>query len=474
MDILDALSDLPEDYAALGLPKNASPKSSGPARAAQTHEGGITVKHTNESRVSLIHSKLGMAAAIAVCVGLNAALILGIISMKKEAGSLTPGASTAAQTDAVLTTEIQEITDGSVPELVGKDWETAKRIAKERGILLSKQNVDANGQPAGTVVQQMEYTNTLIFCNVASDPNAHDTEITFQLPQDQSGWYYIYLRDEQQESLGCSIPFCAEDSGTRWGFTADCPEPDTKAEAVLVNTENEKEAVIGSYILHQSPAPFAEEWDTFVPFDTVSEDIEAAFRAVKADPQQSSVHGITAPALVGKDWETAKRLAMENDFLLSMYYVKPTETDQIIGTVVSQSPAAGETVQKNARVVVCKVVLASLPPNTISFRPMLPANYSGLFYIYLRDEQQEVLGCSSVFKMDGESLSWPFAVECPEPEMKAEAVLVNAETGKEAVMGSYFMHCGYVNEEDTEKQCYGDQYDTVSADIEAAFKAVTE
>ena len=322
MDILDALSDLPEDYAALGLPKTASPKSSGPARAAQTHEGGITMKHTNESKLSLFQSKLGIAAAIAVCIGLNAALILGIISMNKDAGSMTSGAATAVQTETdtvtsaaasltetVLTTAAQETSDISVPDLVGKDRETAKRIAKENGLLLS-----------------VHYTQ----------------------------W---------------------------WGL-----DPET-----------------GKYL---------------------------------------------------RDPETGKWIPQ---------YDAPADT------VVGQSPGAGESVQKNARVVECDVVMRFNPLYWwIPFRVDLPANHTGQFYIYMRDEQQEILGCSSVFRMDGEEYFCPIAVDCTEPEIKGEAVLVNAETGKEAVMGSYSLHCGRLS-----GSCNGD-YDVISEDFEAAFKAVTE
>ena len=51
----------------------------------------------------------------------------------------------------------------------------------------------------------------------------------------------------------------------------DCSEENEKAEAYLVNYETKQEAVIGSYILHPETGTY----------DTISEDMEAAFRQIE-------------------------------------------------------------------------------------------------------------------------------------------------------------------------------------------------
>ena len=88
-DILDALSDLPEDYAAFAVQKTESQDAAGMTQDAQTAQEGIGMnmqKNTIKKRSSLPFGTAGIAAAVAVCVGLNAALIYGISKMK-TAGS---------------------------------------------------------------------------------------------------------------------------------------------------------------------------------------------------------------------------------------------------------------------------------------------------------------------------------------------------------------------------------------------------
>lgn len=89
LDILDALSDLPEDYAALAVQKTDPQSADGMTQDVQTVQEGIGMnmqKETIRKRFSLPFGTAGIAAAVAVCVGLNAALIYGISKMK-TAGS---------------------------------------------------------------------------------------------------------------------------------------------------------------------------------------------------------------------------------------------------------------------------------------------------------------------------------------------------------------------------------------------------
>lgn len=52
----------------------------------------------------------------------------------------------------------------------------------------------------------------------------------------------------------------------------DCEEPNAKVFAVLIDAETKQEAEIGSYLLHSDTCTF----------DTISENIEAAFRQLGA------------------------------------------------------------------------------------------------------------------------------------------------------------------------------------------------
>ena len=177
-----------------------------------------------------------------------------------------------------------------VPDLVGMDWEEAKKTAEELGFLLARQAGESNVKPAGTVMYHSpkagseENAGSIILCDVVTDPEAPDSQFRVMIPKGHEGQYYIYVRNEQLEVLGCLPVFKAEQFGEAdWDSVIDL-EPvaeGTLAEAVLVNAVTKQEAVIGSYRLHQAPAAYSDAWRTFEPFDVISEDVEDAFRQVE-------------------------------------------------------------------------------------------------------------------------------------------------------------------------------------------------
>lgn len=107
IDILDALSDLPEEYAEFAVRKEASRSASEKKAKSQISQGGILMKKmkSNEKAASVRISRAGVAAAVAVCIGLNAALIFGISRMNRDSGTFTPAAAPSVQQDEAQTNE---------------------------------------------------------------------------------------------------------------------------------------------------------------------------------------------------------------------------------------------------------------------------------------------------------------------------------------------------------------------------------
>ena len=97
LDILDALSDLPEDYA--GIATRQTESQNAVPQNAQSAQGGIVMKTqgTAKKNQPMHIGKAGIAAAVAVCIGLNAALIYGITKMK-SADNPIPFAEISADT----------------------------------------------------------------------------------------------------------------------------------------------------------------------------------------------------------------------------------------------------------------------------------------------------------------------------------------------------------------------------------------
>lgn len=94
IDILDALSDLPEEYTAFALRNRAAQSAAGETTKESEALGGITMKKQSVEKSPSFHiSRAGIAAVVAVCIGLNAALVYGIMSMRNDPGAYTTPAA---------------------------------------------------------------------------------------------------------------------------------------------------------------------------------------------------------------------------------------------------------------------------------------------------------------------------------------------------------------------------------------------
>ena len=96
IDILDALSDLPEEYTAFAAHSEPEQAASENRTNTNISRGGIVMKTNQNAKTGASNfriRKAGIAAAVAVCIGLNAALIYGISRMKQDTGITSPAAA---------------------------------------------------------------------------------------------------------------------------------------------------------------------------------------------------------------------------------------------------------------------------------------------------------------------------------------------------------------------------------------------
>lgn len=188
--------------------------------------------------------------------------------------SLGRKSDAAAQDSNTDTASAETVT---VPDFTGMDWETAKQQATALGLRPGKEYFDSQGEPAGTVTFQSYLPGDeipkgiVIMFHVAKDPQDDPMHMDFGIPENIKLLFYIYVRDAQGEIIGVSFPFESNGYGGTQSLYPDCAAENTKAEAVLVNCETKQEAVIGSYILHPETGTY----------ETITEDIEAAFRQVE-------------------------------------------------------------------------------------------------------------------------------------------------------------------------------------------------
>ena len=188
--------------------------------------------------------------------------------------SLGRKSDAAAQDSNTDTASAETVT---VPDFTGMDWETAKQQATALGLRPGKEYFDSQGEPAGTVTFQSYLPGDeipkglVIMFHVAKDPQDDPMHMDFGIPENIKLLFYIYVRDAQGEIIGVSFPFESNGYGGTQSLYPDCAAENTKAEAVLVNCETKQEALIGSYILHPETGTY----------ETITEDIEAAFRQVE-------------------------------------------------------------------------------------------------------------------------------------------------------------------------------------------------
>lgn len=179
----------------------------------------------------------------------------------------------AAQDSNTDTASAETVT---VPDFTGMDWETARQQATALGLRPGKEYFDSQGEPAGTVTFQSYQLGDeipkglVIMFHVAKDPQDDPMHMDFEIPENIEFLLYIYVRNAQGEIIGVSYPSMSNGLGGIQNLYPDCAAEDTNAEAVLVNYETKQEAVIGSYILHPETGTY----------ETITEDIEAAFRQV--------------------------------------------------------------------------------------------------------------------------------------------------------------------------------------------------
>ena len=318
IDILDALSDLPEEYTVFAAHSQNAQSASEEQKKTIEPKGGIVMKKNQNARngeSNFRFSRAGIAAAVALCIGLNAAMIFGISRMKQDSGSFSPAASPEISTEQEETAEDKAVnaeteasaessvqrTDSlsssldpiaedqntdtasadtvTVPDFTGMDWETAKTAAKEAGFLPSKMLCEPNETLPGTVTYQIPPAGedmpqgTVLRMHVAKKDGEQDLTMKFSVTEPHEGVYYFCVRNEAQEIIGITFPYKMnmDDGETTKCVYPDCSEENAKAEAYLVNYETKQEALIGSYILHPETGTY----------DTISEDMEAAFRQIE-------------------------------------------------------------------------------------------------------------------------------------------------------------------------------------------------
>lgn len=555
IDILDALSDLPEEYTAFAVRSETAQTASEVQSKTSTSQGGIVMNKNQKVKIGKSNfriTRFGIAAAVAVCIGLNAALISGISRMKQNSGTFAPAAAPEIDVQHPQYMELVDAMPTGIMVKIKNDSEddlayNPQYIVMQDGNKVADtelppefEYVPSPIQP-GVCGQQLSFAQlpagryTLV--NLAEDGESEGVlgHIDFEISADFDSMVWIpdvrkmnydeakalleekgvdvtkrgsvYNGDEyavndvimmevpayktEKDQNGIEYGCFHYDGKGYWINTSDTVslminigsdgDPATVPYVVGKGFDFAKnELLFRGYHVDKRSAYYddvpagcvAEETvaDKAVPEEGVEAPVGSYVRitvslgrksdaaAQDSNTDTASAETVTVPDFTGMDWETAKQAAKDAGFLPSKMLCEPDGKQP--GTVTNQIPPAGEDMLQGT---VLRIYVAKKDGEqdlTMKFSVTEP--HEGCYYFCVRNEAQEIIGITFPYKMNMETgyMTDYLYPDCTEENTKVEAFLVNYETKQEALIGSYILHPETAT------------YDTITEDIEAAFRQV--
>ena len=551
-DILDALSDLPEEYTAFAARDHASHKT---AEQDKSERAEIIMKQNNKSGGrSFRIGKVSVAAIIAACIGLNAALIYGISRMRQDDGITIPAAEVSVTTaapesepepetvlsetgsrfmkisDAMPTGVIVDITNDTDSELAYHEkfivMQDGKKVADAE--VPSRFRYVQNPIPQGSCGQQLCFSQlpagryTLV--NLAEDGVTEGAlgHADFEISADFDNMVYIpdvnkdlclqkyeeveailqekgarvekrtlictekgvekgdvlamIVAPDQSDETGAPLRYHYDGNGY-WIQTGETvalhvsggTEGDSATVPYLIGQDIEKArtalANCGFYI-DERAAYFDDYPVNAIVMETVGDEpvpeegMEAPLGsyvrlAVNLGRESADTDTVTVPEFTGMDWATALSQAEEVGLIVGKQYRDMQGVSDRF--VIGQSYQPGDEVPKGF--VIMLEVTKMQDDQFVNLTFALPENLKGDYYIYVCDAQS-IMGYSRMFSAEDGAQTVSVAADCAEQNAPVQAILVNAASKQEAVIGSYTLH------PDT------GTYETVTEDIEAALRHV--
>lgn len=150
-DLLNAIGEVSED----AVRKYALPEGSHSDAAPDEDREDVIIMERNETR-RFRWSKAGIAAAVALCLGLNAAIFYAVHRMKQDATTVNPGASISQDIEEQTTSVPEEIDEKDrrvlLPDVRDWDFETAKQMILGLNLYVDKRNAYSDTVPEGKVI----------------------------------------------------------------------------------------------------------------------------------------------------------------------------------------------------------------------------------------------------------------------------------------------------------------------------------
>ena len=377
-DLLDAIGEVSEET----VQKYALPDTGNIERAKDDDDMDTeNSKPIRQTKKKPFRISMGTAAAaVALCLGLNAAIIFGIHKMKQDALGMS--------SDAVGFSE-----EYKCPDLIGLDYEEAVR---QYGDVLQivKESEEYSDYEAGRIFDQDTTPDTTLKMGDTVHVRVSVGSKRVRMP-DVTGWDYETARQTISQ-LGLLI--------------------DKRS---AYDPEVEKDKIIST----DPEGPIDVEPGSFIRM-TVS---------LGKCPDT-----VPVPNFVGMDWALAETLAEELNLKLAK---KEVADSAPAGTVLSQSVEPSTEVTEESEI---ELTVSAGPDGqeeqAIRLIFTIPPDVKGKYHIYIQNDQNIPIAIGGTFDPEYAAGVTSVLLEGSEENMEVRAYLVNDENDKTCQLGSYKLH----------------------------------
>lgn len=455
-DLLDAIGAVSDR----AVRKYALPDD---AAQADSDAAPVRVARITQQKKKPFRIRMGTAAAaIAVCVGLNAALIYGISRMRQDDGIGIPAAESALQSAA--TQQAAELTVNSATPT------TLRMTVKNRsgqdlyfGYSIS---VMQGGQEVLTIAQPTE-THWLTYAEdgaIQLQPSLSEPLDKHVLaPEQTSPEITVYLVRELDTEVTDLAEAVRQRSMEAGDYTLRVPVRIGAPDAEVIYLEQPFTIAAEQPVVqlpdfrnarYENVREQLSDLDLFYTAEEIPDETVPAGAVVRTEPEAPAelhagdfvcvyvstgsaqeLRDIPAPDFVNQRIELAQTMAAGMGLELAINVTEVPAGSKEEGLVLSQDIPAGEPVPAGT-VITLEVAGSGAENQKIRLTFQIPAGIEGKYRILLEDASGELIASGGEFQPENAAGTTPVIVEGTYDRV-VHAALVNADNGKRANFGTY-------------------------------------
>ncbi|MBR6717845.1 MAG: PASTA domain-containing protein [Oscillospiraceae bacterium] len=408
-----------------------------------------------------------VAAAIAVCVGLNAALIYGISRMRQDDGIGIPAAESALQSAATQQAAAELTVSSATPTTLHMTVTNRSGQDLYFGYSLS---VMQGGQEVLTVAQPTE-THWLTYAEdgaIQLQPSLSEPlDKHILAPEETSPEITVYLVRELDTEVTDLAEAVRQRSMEAGDYTLRVPVRIGAPDAEVIYLEQPFTIAAEQPVVqlpdfrnarYENVREQLSDLDLFYTAEEIPDETVPAGAVVRTEPEApAELHAgdfvcvyvstgsaqelpdIPAPDFVNQHIELAKTMAAAMGLELAINVTEVPAGSKEEGLVLSQDIPAGEPVPAGT-VITLEVAGSGAEKQKLRLTFQIPADMDGLYHFEVRNDQDQMIESGASFRPEYFAGSTSVTVSGSEQEQEVRVYLVREDTGKSSLYGTYLLH----------------------------------